>query len=135
MGVNFYRNSEACVLVFDLTSEESFNNIESWRIHFLNLLNPPDGDKYPFILLGNKNDRERDIKINKDKIDNYCKEHNNMPYFSTSAKDGLNLDEAFNKVSDMAFERFTKNELNIVLPDTKYLKYKKEQPKKKKCCK
>ena len=107
----------------------------SWRIHFLNLLNPPDGDKYPFILLGNKNDRERDIKINKDKIDNYCKEHNNMPYFSTSAKDGLNLDEAFNKVSDMAFERFTKNELNIVLPDIKYLKYKKEQPKKKKCCK
>ena len=58
-----------------------------------------------------------------------------MPYFSTSAKDGLNLDEAFNKVSDMAFERFTKNELNIVLPDIKYLKYKKEQPKKKKCCK
>ena len=58
-----------------------------------------------------------------------------MPYFSTSAKDVLNLDEAFNKVSDMAFERFTKNELNIVLPDTKYLKYKKEQSKKKKCCK
>ena len=135
MGASFYRNAESCVLVFDLTIEESFKNVETWRNEFLKILNPPDADKYPFILIGNKSDRESDINITKEQIDAYCKEHNNMPYFETSAKEGTNLEEAFNKVADAAFERYIKNEQDFVLPETKFLKFeKKEEPKKKKCC-
>ena len=51
MGASFYRNAESCVLVFDLTIEESFKNVETWRNEFLFILNPPDADKYPFILI------------------------------------------------------------------------------------
>ena len=46
MGQSFYRNSEACVLVFDLTNKDSFKNVEVWRNDFLSSLNPPDADKY-----------------------------------------------------------------------------------------
>ena len=134
MGVSFYRNSEACVLVFDLTTEDSFNNIDIWRTEFLKMLNPPEGDKFPFILIGNKSDKKNEIKINQEQIDNYCKEHNNMIYFATSAMDGTNLDEAFNKVAEIALERYNKNNADIVLPETKYLKFEKEEVKKKKCC-
>ena len=66
-------------------------------------------------------------------IDNYCKEHNNMPYFATSAKEDINLEEAFNKVADMAYIRNTKSDESFV-PDAKFLKVTKEEPKKKKCC-
>ena len=134
MGSNFYRNSEACILVFDLTTVETFQNVETWRNEFLNTLNPPDADTYPFILLGNKSDMSNDIKVKNEDIENYCKEHNNMPYFATSAKDDINLEEAFNKVADMAYIRNTKNDENFVPVDAKFLKISKNEPKKKKCC-
>ena len=135
MGISFYRNTDLCVLVFDLTSEDSFKGVEAWRNDFLQILNPPDGDEFPFILIGNKSDREGDINVTKEQIDAYCKEHNNMPYFSVSAKEGKNLEEAFNKAADVAFTRYMKNEPDIILPDSKNLKNeKKEEPKKKKCC-
>ena len=134
MGQSFYRNSEACVLVFDLTVHDTFNNIENWRKDFLGSLNPSDPETYPFILVGNKNDLKENIQVNNEEIEAYCKEHNNMPYFSTSAKDDVNLEETFSKVADMAYERNTKNEDNFVPTETKFLKVNKEQPKKKKCC-
>ena len=133
MGQSFYRNSEACVLVFDLTVPDTYKNIDSWRNTFLSSLNPPDPDTYPFVLVGNKNDMKDDIKVNNDEIEAYCKEHNNMPYFSTSAKDDINLEETFSKVAEMAYERNAKNEDNFVPTETKFLKVNKEQ-KKKKCC-
>ena len=133
MGQSFYRNSEACVLVFDLTVPDTFKNIDSWRNTFLSSLNPPEPDTYPFVLVGNKNDMKDDIKVNNDEIEAYCKEHNNMPYFSTSAKDDINLEETFSKVAEMAYERNAKNEDNFVPTETKFLKVNKEQ-KKKKCC-
>ena len=84
-------NSESCVLVFGLTTVDSFKNIETWRKEFLSSLNPPDPDTYPFVLDGNKNDLKNNIKVTDEKIQAYCKEHNNMPYFSASAKEDVNL--------------------------------------------
>ena len=133
MGQSFYRNSEACVLVFDLTLPDSFKNVENWRKDFLSSLNPPDPDTYPFILVGNKSDIKNNILVNNDEIDAYCKEHNNMPYFATSAKEDINLEETFAKVADLAYERNTKNEDNFVPVETKFLKVNKEEPKKNKC--
>ena len=57
MGTSFYRNSECCILVFDLSDLKSFESIETWRNEFLNQLNPKDPDTYPFVLLGNKCDK------------------------------------------------------------------------------
>ena len=81
MGASFYRNSDLCVLVFDLTNEDSFKDVETWRNDFLKILEPPDGDKFPFVLLGNKCDQDGNINVTKEQIDAYCKEHNDMPYF------------------------------------------------------
>ena len=134
MGSSFYRNSEACVLVFDLTTEDSFKNIDQWRTEFLRMLNPPDEDEFPFILVGNKSDRENDVIITKEQIEAYCREHHNMVYFATSAMDGTNLEEAFNKVAELALDRYQRNNMEIVLPETKYLKFDKKVEKKKKCC-
>ena len=128
----FYRNTESCVLVFDLTNKDSFDNIEFWKKNFLNSLNPPEGDKYPFVLIGNKNDLNDSIKVKDQEIQKYCSEHNNMPYFSCSAKDCQNIEEAFSKVVDLAYERVTKD-TDIILPEIQNIKIEKE-PQGKKCC-
>ena len=136
MGQSFYRNSQVCVLVFDLSQPESFQDIETWRTTFLSTLNPIDPDHFPFILLGNKSDQENEIKVTKEEIDAYCKEHNNMPYFATSAKEDINLEEAFNQVADLAIEINTKinGEENFVPPKNISIRPKEEQKEGKKCC-
>lgn len=35
LGVAFYRGADACVLVYDITNEESFEHLNMWRREFL----------------------------------------------------------------------------------------------------
>ena len=111
----------------------SFTNIDNWRKDFLSSLGPKDPDTFPFVLVGNKSDMKDDIKVNNEEIEAYCKEHNNMPYFATSAKEDIGLDETFNKVADLAYERIKKNDDNFIPEKPTYLKVS-NQPKKKGCC-
>ena len=111
IGTGFYRNCEACVLVFDLTNADSFKNVEEWRKIFLKNLNPPEEDKFPFVLFANKNDMTSDIKVTEEDIKMYCLGHNNMPYFFVSAKDGEGVEEGFNKVCDVAYKKSWKKKM------------------------
>lgn len=52
----FYRGADACVLVFDVNSARSFENLDAWRDEFLLQAAPRDVDNFPFIVLGNKVD-------------------------------------------------------------------------------
>ena len=110
MGASFYRNAECCVLVCDLTDMKSFENIDSWRQEFLTQLNPKDPESFPFILLGNKCDKEGERKVPENKIKTYCDQKNHLPYFETSAKDNTNVDKAFEEVARLAFKRNSNND-------------------------
>jgi Ras-related protein Rab-7A len=35
LGVAFYRGADACVLVYDITNQKSFEQLDSWRDEFL----------------------------------------------------------------------------------------------------
>ena len=113
------------MLVFDLTNERSFENVEFWRREFLENLNPPEGDKYPFVLLGNKNDIKELIKVKDEDIQKYCNSHNNMPYFSVSDKDNEMIEESFKKVAELAFKRYTEYTENEDIPEIKPLQARK----------
>ena len=114
MGASFYRNTVVCVLVFDLTNLDSFNNVETWHKTFLDQLQPQNPESFPFVLIGNKNDMKDDIKVEKENIEKYCKEHNNMPYFSASAQEGVNVEDAFIKVADLAIEKNISEEEDFI---------------------
>jgi Ras-related protein Rab-7A len=109
MGPAFYRNAECCALVFDLTDPKSFETIENWRSEFLRHLNPTDPDSFPFVLIGNKCDKESERKVLESRIRQYCASNNDMPYFETSAKENINVEKAFEEVASLAFKREQKN--------------------------
>jgi len=60
LGAAFYRGAEACILVFDITNYESFENLANWRANFLEKCMPKDAANFPFFVFGNKKDLEAD---------------------------------------------------------------------------
>jgi Ras-related protein Rab-7A len=63
LGAAFYRGADCCVLVYDITNKKSFESLESWRDEFLLQGSPKDPENFPFIVIGNKNDRADEKKV------------------------------------------------------------------------
>nr|CAD2170152.1 unnamed protein product [Meloidogyne enterolobii] len=100
--VTSYRGADCCVLVYDLTDVTSFKNLENWKNEFLVHASPRDPEKFPFVLLGNKFDNEIIRAVHVKRVKEWCQSNCNMPYFEVSAKDELNLDEAFMEIAKAA---------------------------------
>ena len=133
MGPSFYRNSDCCVLVYDITDSKSFESIENWRKEFLNQLNPKNPETYPFVLLGNKCDKIDERKTEVSKIKQYY-EIKNMPHYETSAKNAINVEKAFEEVGRLALKRNAKEEDIVYIPNTIELKNTNQRTQQKNCC-
>ena len=104
-GRSFFRLTSCCALVFDLTNQKSFESLEIWKAEFLNNLNPIDPEKFPFVIIGNKSDKKDERKVSENDIKQFCEKNPNFTYIETSAKDNINIEEAFIKMAKIAFER------------------------------
>lgn len=80
--------------VFDVTAPNTFKSLDSWRDEFLIQACPREPENFPFVLLGNKVDLEPRA-ISSKRAQQWCQSKNNIPYFETSAKEGLNVEQAF----------------------------------------
>lgn len=54
--VPYYQGTDCCVLVFDVTSLDSFESLEYWQKEFLTETSLPDEQWFPFVVIGNKID-------------------------------------------------------------------------------
>ncbi|KAI6183376.1 hypothetical protein M3Y97_00482700 [Aphelenchoides bicaudatus] len=105
LGVAFYRGADCCVLTYDITNSNSFKSLETWRDEFLVQASPRDPENFPFVLLGNKIDNEAKRAVSTRRAEAWCQMKNNVPYFEVSAKDGVNIDEAFQAIARAALQR------------------------------
>ena len=116
MGFAFYRGADCCALTFDLTNAASFDALDKWKEGFIENAGPDDPKSFPFVLIGNKVDRESERKVHGDKARAWCKENNDMLYFETSAKEGVSVTEAFIEMVKMGIRRESINQ--IIMPDS-----------------
>jgi len=110
LGVAFYRGADACVLVYDITDAKSFENLENWMDEFLVHAAPRNAESFPFIILGNKSDlatTRRQVSLTK--VKQWCDAKGGLPHFETSAKESINVEQAFALVA--------KNSLGQSVPD------------------
>ncbi|KAG8473645.1 hypothetical protein CXB51_036033 [Gossypium anomalum] len=118
LGVAFYRGADCCVLVYDVNSMKSFENLNNWREEFLIQASPSDPENFPFVVLGNKIDVDggNSRVVSEKKVRAWCASKGNIPYFETSAKEGVNVEEAFQCIAKNALKSGEEEE--IYLPDT-----------------
>lgn len=104
LGVAFYRGADCCVLVFDVTAPNSFQSLDSWRDEFLIQASPREPENFPFVLLGNKVDLDPRSVTGKH-ARQWCTAKNGIPYFETSAKEALNVEQAFQSIARSALSQ------------------------------
>jgi len=133
LGVAFYRGSDCCVLVYDITSSKSFDSLESWREEFLNQANPKNPESFPFVVLGNKVDKENERRVPATKAQAWTRSKGEIPLFECSAKDSVNVEEAFQEIARRALKKEQQEE--TYLTNTVNLTQPKNQGKKPgRCC-
>ncbi|PIO34163.1 hypothetical protein AB205_0213360 [Aquarana catesbeiana] len=93
LGAALYRGTDCCLLVFDVTSPNSFHALETWHREFLVQADPSSPDKFPFVVVANKTDLE-ERQVSPRQAQEWCKSCN-AEYFETSAKEAVNVEEAF----------------------------------------
>lgn len=92
------------MLVFDVTAPSTFKNLDSWRDEFLIQASPREPESFPFVLLGNKVDLEpRAISLKR--AQQWCQNKAGIPYFETSAKEALNVEQAFQSIARNALSQ------------------------------
>jgi small GTP-binding protein len=105
---NYYKDAIGCLLVFDITRKESFENIIKWKKRIEDNANK----NTVIILIGNKNDREENRKVSKEEILKFANE-NNIVYFETSAKKNINVDESFMEIIRDVDNKIKNNEIDL----------------------
>ena len=96
LGVAFYRGADCCVLVYDVNNSKSFDTLDSCRDEFLIQASPMDPESFPFVVLGNKVDVEDSKRmISSKRAQAFCQAKGGIPYFETSAKEAVNVEQAF----------------------------------------
>jgi len=116
LGVAFYRGADCCVLVFDVTMPNTFRSLDSWRDEFLIQASPRDPENFPFVVIGNKIDLENRAVTAK-RSQGWCTSKGEIPYFETSAKEAINVEQAFQTVAKNALAQESEVELYNDFPD------------------
>ena len=114
---HYYINSDAVILVFDLSDLDSFRHLDERMTTFQNI---KGCDKTIFFLAGNKCDKIP--CINDQDIEDWASKHN-CRYFPTSALTGENITELFQTLVDTLIElnihKFPEANSILLTDDTK----------------
>ena len=90
------RGANGLILVFDLTSSDSFNDIDIYMDMFLDTCRIDPNQNPPVLLLGNKCDIEKvQYKVSQEMIEKWKAKNHVTFYHDVSAKDGTNVEKAF----------------------------------------
>ena len=95
----YFRGSNGILLIYAITTRESFKNLESWLIE----IEKNASENVLKILIGNKNDLESERVISKEEGQDFAKRYN-MQFIETSAKMDTNVSEAFLTLAKLMME-------------------------------
>ena len=92
----FYKSASGALLVFDLTSEKTYEEIKKW----LSEIKKFTGKDFPLVLIGNKSDKieEVGVHIDRDKVIAFAKKEG-ITYIEVSPKSEEMIENTFLKLT------------------------------------
>lgn len=95
----YYRGALGAIIVYDITSTKSFENVELW----IDELRQHTDDKIVLMLVGNKVDLRHLRAVEKETAASFAEE-NKMHFVETSALNAMNVDVAFESTLRKIYE-------------------------------
>lgn len=127
----YYRGAMGILLVYDVTDDQSFQNIRNW----IRNIEQHAADNVDKILIGNKCDMESAKAVTKAQGQALADEYS-IKFFETSAKNNINVTEAFTSIATDIKKRLMDNP-NATTPQNPGLRVDSANAKaapSKKCC-
>jgi small GTP-binding protein len=124
---NYYKGANGILLIFDVTNKNSFEHVRDW----IQTIREESSEAITIYLVGNKIDINDNRIISKEEGNKLADEFK-MPYFETSAKKNLGVDDVFMsliKEIDKLYKELHNEEI-----EDKNLNLSKKKKKRKKCC-
>ena len=100
---NYYKNSACALVVYDITSRDSFNNVSIW----IEDCRSQSNKAIFIILVGNKKDLEDKRQVSTDEGKELAEKYG-LLFYETSAKTGENVNELFNDSADEIAKKIDK---------------------------
>lgn len=94
MTASYYKGAHGILIVYDITDRETFDNVREW----IREIERYSRDNICKILVGNKSDMEDKRQVSREDGEELAA-HYQMPFIETSAKNSLNVDDAFIKMT------------------------------------
>ncbi|KAK6088571.1 Ras-like protein [Seiridium cupressi] len=91
MREQYMRTGEGFLLVYSITSRQSFDEITTFQQQILRV---KDKDYFPMVVVGNKCDLENEREVTRQEGENLAKSFG-CKFIETSAKSRINVDKAF----------------------------------------
>eukprot|EP01006_Ploeotia_vitrea_P059755 TRINITY_DN74736_c0_g1_i1.p1 TRINITY_DN74736_c0_g1~~TRINITY_DN74736_c0_g1_i1.p1 ORF type:complete len:210 (-),score=17.99 TRINITY_DN74736_c0_g1_i1:234-863(-) len=127
IGTAYYRGADAAYLVFDVTNQESFENLEMWKSEVASAVSD-----IPCILLGNKCDLSSLRVVSSEQAKEYCESAGMLDYFDVSVKNDPSMDHVFIRAAEHVLQSNKTVQADVdtlIAPETTVLS---TQPPKKK---
>ena len=120
-----YKSAQGLILVYDITSIKSFENINKWIETIKN-----ENNNVKLLLVGNKIDLNNQREVNFDKIKKFSKDYD-INFIEISAKENINVENVFIKMGEMLSLNFSNDSYWVQL---KYDKVDDKKVNDDKCC-
>lgn len=122
----YYRGASAIILVYDVTDEFSFKNIQKW----ISMIESHSNENVKIFLIGNKCDLVSEKIIERSKGKQIAERHKCL-FFETSAKLNINIKETFETVAYELMTFHNKRNNNMIVNQSVVIPKKKST---KECC-
>ena len=128
---SYFRNAVGAILVYDITSMSSFEQLTDWLNDLQSLCVP---NTY-ILLVGNKADLESQRQVGAQQVKEFAERHK-LETIETSAMNGKNVKEAFTRLSMEISARVKSQEITLNQAPARPMQLapEKEQKEKKGCC-
>ena len=103
---NYYKGANGIILIYDVTNLQSYENVKNWIAQIKESAN----QNVIIYLVGNKIDIKEEDRCVKTEDGKKLAEEFKLPFFESSAKIGININEIFEQIVEKIDEVYSKLE-------------------------